>query len=548
MNLNLKNKPIVILAILAVIFFFIYSFLIFGNSGHHYTWPDETANYFFINNYIEHTSLSVAEPLNKIAANLVKPRSFNVYQGNIVPGSFLGLLLIYGLIGKIVGIGLVQFLTPLLAVLAGLYFYKILLRLFEPNIAFISTILFYLNPAWWYYANFSMLPNIAFLSFLMIGLYYLLKIDKAVKQNNTLYIILGSFLVSLALTIRTNEFLWILGLVGFLLLIYKQKIKWQYVLIGLTVLVTVFMPILYYNQITYGSFLSFGYLRLENGSSLTSQLPAEFKTAGADIVNFVKFLIIPFGVHPKTALVSIYTYFISLFWWLFIAATLGLLFFIKKYNNKEHAVYFLISISVSLYLIIYYGSWVFVDLMTLQLNRIGISYVRYFLPVYILALPLAAIFYRQIINLVGSKKKRIILSLGLGLSVLFFSLEALFFLGNDNLLSIKKNIRDYNEINKKIVSLTEPNAVIVSQRSDKIFFPERKVIGRMTVDDFIYVTDLVFSGIPIYYYAFEDDQFLYDLSAAIMDFDIMLADGVDINEKERLFKIIYPYYGSEQGD
>ncbi|MCX6744220.1 MAG: hypothetical protein NTX82_01715 [Candidatus Parcubacteria bacterium] len=548
LRLQIKDTRFMILVILGIMFFFIYSFLIFGNSGHHFTWPDETANYFFINNYIEHSSFSVAEPLNKIAANLVKPRSFNVYQGNLVPGSFLGMLLIYGLIGKIVGMGLVQFLTPLLAVLAGIFFYKILLRLFEPKIAFISTILFYLNPAWWYYANFSMLPNIAFLSLLIIGIYYLLKIDKGVKQKNILYVILGSLFIALALTIRTNEFLWILGLVGFLLLVYRQKVKWQYILIGLAVLAAVFMPIFYYNQTTYGNFLSFGYLRLENGSSLTSQLPTEFKTAGADIVSFVKFLIMPFGIHPKTALISIYSYFVSLFWWLFVAGALGLVFFIKKYNNKEHAVYFLAAISVSLYLIIYYGSWVFVDLMTLRLNRIGISYVRYFLPVYIFTLPLAAIFYEQVINYFRHKKLRIILSLGLCLAIIYFSLYSLFFSGNDNLISIKQNIKDYNQINQKVIGMIEPNAVIISQRSDKIFFPERKVIGRMTIDDFVYISSLVFSGIPVYYYAFEDDQYLEDLSATILDFDITLSDSTTINEKERLFKIIYPYYGADQAD
>ncbi len=147
------------LIILAIIFFFIYSILIYGNNLSKFTWPDETANYFFINNYIEHSNFSAPEPINEIAGNIIKPRSFNIYQGNLVPGSFLGMPLIYGLIGKITGINLIKYLTPLLAVLAGLFFYKILLKVFTPKIAFFSSILFYINPAWWYYASFSMLPN-----------------------------------------------------------------------------------------------------------------------------------------------------------------------------------------------------------------------------------------------------------------------------------------------------------------------------------------------------------------------------------------------------
>lgn len=545
MRLNIKDNKIVILVVLAILFFFVYSFLIFGNSGHHFTWPDETANYFFINNFIEHSSFSVAEPLNQIAGNLIKPRSFNIYQGSMVPGSFLGLLLIYGLIGKIVGMGLVQFLTPLLAVLAGIFFYKILLKLFEPKIAFISTLLFYLNPAWWYYANFSMLPNIAFLTFLLIGIYYLLKIDKVVIQKNILYVILGSLFIGLALTIRTNEFLWIIGLVGLLLLVYRQKVKWQYVLIGLGVLITVFLPIFYYNQVTYGNYLSFGYLRLENGSGLAEQLPTEFKASGSTVVNFVKFLVLPFGFHPRAALNNFFNYFVGLFWWLFVPAVLGLFVFVKKYYRQEHGVYFLITFLVSLYLLAYYGSWVFEDAMTLKLNRIGISYVRYFLPIYILVLPLAAIFFRQVVEYFKNKKVRVLLGLALSLIFIYFTLQVVYLGGNDNLVEIKENIGDYNLINAKVTVLTENGAVIVSGRSDKIFFPERKVVGRMTAPDFSYISDLVTSGIPVYYYAFEDNDYLEALSETMAPYNLTLSQFSQINDTQQLIKIIYLKYGNE---
>jgi len=58
---------LLILAALAVIFFFIYSYLIYGNYSLKFSWPDETANYFFIENYIHNSSFSVSEPLNDIA-------------------------------------------------------------------------------------------------------------------------------------------------------------------------------------------------------------------------------------------------------------------------------------------------------------------------------------------------------------------------------------------------------------------------------------------------------------------------------------------------
>jgi len=540
MLFNLKNnqqKQFLLLIILGIIFFFIYSFLIFDNSSSRFTWPDETANHFFINNYIENSNFTAAEPLNEIAGNLIKPRSFNIHEGNLVPGSFLGMLLIYGLVGKIVGIFLIKFLTPLLAVLAGLFFYKILLKIFKPNIAFISALLFFLNPAWWYYANFSMLPNIAFLSFLIIGIFYLLKVNKDIKQNNYFYLILGSFFASLSLIIRTNEVLWILGILILLVLIYHKKIKWHYLVISIAVMVLVFLPVIYYNNLTYGSPLSFGYLRISQGSSLAEQLPTEFAATDSGLFNLTKFIVLPFGFSAGSFMSNFNNYYIQLFWWLFIPAVIGLLSLIKNFHKQSKGVLMLIFIGVSLYLTIYYGSWVFEDRMTLLLNKIGISYVRYFLPIYILSLPFVAIFSLHFVDLFKNKNFKIFISSFLIAIILFFNINILYVSGNDNLLKTKKTIAEYNEINKIILENTEANSVIISQRSDKIFFPERKVISRWQVEDIGYLRDMINQGIPLYYYAFEGpdylDELYYDLDNNNLDF----VEYLPINKTESLYQI-----------
>jgi len=542
MKFKISDYRLLILVVLGIIFFFIYSFLIFGNSVARFTWPDETANYFFIKNYIEHSNFSVAEPLNEIANDLIKPRSFNVYNHNLVPGSFLGMLLIYGLIGKIVGIGLIKFLTPLLAVLAGLFFYKILLKIFEPKIAFLSGFLFFINPAWWYYANLSMLPNISFLSFLIIGLYFLLQINKERKQKNWPWVILGSFFIALALIIRTNEFLWILVALIFLAIVYYKKLKWQYVGLFALVCILVFLPIFYYNQATYGQALSFGYLRLENGQSLTSQLPTEFKTTGFGALNFIKFLVLPFGLHPVTILKNFYNYYFILFWWLLISTCLGGFVFIKNYHEKKQGVYFLLCFVISLYLLIYYGSWQFADQLTLALNRIGISYVRYFLPIYILSLPFIVIFLSTLISFFQNKKIKILMGLFFALIFLGFSINVVYLSGYDNLIKIKQSIKDYAEINKKVIGLTENNAVIISSRSDKIFFPERKVIGVWQNGDLEIWLKLVDANVPLYYYATESVPFLEQLDSDMYKFDMELTNETQIEGNNYLYRIDYINY------
>ncbi|MCX6745869.1 MAG: hypothetical protein NTX00_02495 [Candidatus Parcubacteria bacterium] len=542
MRFKITDFRFLILVILGIIFFFIYSFLIFGNSASKFTWPDETANYFFIKNYIGHSNFSVAEPLNQIADNIVKPRSFNVYNNNLVPGSFLGMLLIYGLIGKFVQIGLIKFLTPLLAVLASLFFYKILLKVFEPKIAFLSTLLFFINPAWWYYANLSMLPNISFLTFFIIGLYFLLQIRGESNRKNYLWVILGSFFIALSLIIRTNEFIWILAVLIFLAIIYYKKLKWQYMSLFLLVCILVFVPIFYYNNLTYGNSLSFGYLRLNQGQTIFEQVPTEFKISNSSALNFLKFIFLPFGFQPKVILSNFYHYVYNLFWWMFLASVLGGFIFLKKYHDKNHAVYFVLSLCVCLYLLAYYGSWLFADQLTLALNKIGISYVRYFLPIYILSLPFAAIFIDWLINLFKNKKIKIILALFLALTFLGLTINVVYLAGNDNLIKIKQNIGDYTDINKKVIALTEGDAVIISQRSDKIFFPERKVIGTWKIDDFENWTKLLDANVPLYYYATESVDFLDQLYSELFYYDMELTNETQIEGDYYLYRIDYISY------
>jgi hypothetical protein len=537
MKLRFSDHRFQILVFLGIIFFFIYSFLIFGNSASKFTWPDETANYFFIKNYIEHSNFSVAEPLNEIANDLIKPRSFNVHNHNLVPGSFLGMLLIYGLIGKIVGISLIKFLTPLLAVLAGLFFYKILLKIFEPKIAFISALLFYLNPAWWYYANLSMLPNIAFLTFILVGLYFLLKIDKEKKQKNWLLVILSAFFIGLALIIRTNEFLWILGILIFLAIFYFKKIKWQHIIIFLIINILVFLPIFYYNQQTFGSYLSFGYLRFENGPTLISQLPSEFKVSNNDTLNFIKFIVLPFGFQAKTILKNFYNYYFILFWWLLLGAVLGGFICIKNFHEKKQGVYFLLCFIISLYLLIYYGSWNFADPLTLALNKIGISYVRYFLPIYILSLPFVAIFLSTLTSFFQNQKIKVIIGLFFALIFLGFSINIVYLSGYDNLIKIKQSIKEYTEMNGQVVGLTEKEAVIISSRSDKILFPERKVIGAWQVKDVETWSNMIEAGIPVYYFATESVDFLMQLDDILYEYDLELNDETRIKDENYLYSI-----------
>lgn len=174
-----NNYQIFCLVVLALIFFFFYSWLSLATPLK-FNSPDETANYFFIKQFVSTGEPRFLEPLNSDFGGIFHPRSTNVAGGFIVPGSFLGLILIYGCIAKIVGLWLVPYLTSLISVIAVLFFYGIVKKIFSDKIAFISALLFFLHPAIFYYASRGLFNNLLFLDLFIIGFYYLLNL-KAVQ-------------------------------------------------------------------------------------------------------------------------------------------------------------------------------------------------------------------------------------------------------------------------------------------------------------------------------------------------------------------------------
>src|SRR3989338_2105314 len=113
--------------------------------------PDEAANYFFTTRLISTEPISVSEPLNGVANNFIHPRSARVVNGALVPASFVGLPVIYGIIGLAFGRAILPFLTPLFTVLALLAVYACSRRLFGSKIALLATILLAIHSAMWYY-------------------------------------------------------------------------------------------------------------------------------------------------------------------------------------------------------------------------------------------------------------------------------------------------------------------------------------------------------------------------------------------------------------
>ena len=132
--------------------------------------PDEQANYFFTKLFVQQSVLVYPEPLLEVSQDFVNTRSMTASLGEVKPVGFLGFALIYGTLAKIFSVGAIPFFTPVLSVLAALFFYSAIKRIFNKKIALVSSVLLLVHPAYWYYSSRALMPNVLFLDLLIIGL------------------------------------------------------------------------------------------------------------------------------------------------------------------------------------------------------------------------------------------------------------------------------------------------------------------------------------------------------------------------------------------
>lgn len=527
---SLKEKinfdwQFLVLAGLAIVFFLVYSYLPL-QAPEKFVSPDETANFVFIKTLAEEGVPRIYEPLNREVDNLIHPRSINVSGDYLVPGSFLGLILIYGLLGKAFGLCVVSFLTPFLAILAVLFFYYLIKKIFSADVAFFSGLFFLIHPAFWYWTSRSLANNVLFVSLVVGGLAIL----TVRKKKNELTFALGGLFFGLAAIVRTSEIVWLGFMFLALALIYRKYLSWRRIFVFIFFFVLVMLPIFYYNQILYQSPFASGYSRLQENLP-----PPRFFISKAQIKHFF----FPFEVVSDNFFKNFFNYFVSFFLIYFIFFILGTLLFIwrLKKEKRRQKVYFIFFLIISLYLIIHYGSWNFHDNLDPAKVTIGTSYVRYWLPVYIFSLPFVSLIFLAFLDIFKKKYLKLLIG-GLAILILFVYSANLVFSGEEGLLKIKENLWDYQEKSKTIQRLTESNAVIVADRNDKIVFPERRVVSCLIADcpKFESLPKLI-ERVPVYYYPsspnFKAEEFNREILAK---YNLEIDEGQVVKDKEKIYK------------
>jgi len=529
-----------VLATFVVVFFVSCLILVF-DMPRMFISPDALANYLFSSELAESSRLHLFEPMNLELADSLYPRSTFSIQGHILPISFLGLPFLYGLIAKIVGSGGMLLITPILAGLAIFAWRGIVARLYNDRIALLAALLLAVHPAWWYYTARGMMHNVLFVSLLIFAAWLL--VVRPIKSKRFSPNLLGSgFLLGLALFVRTSEIVWLLPLVILVMGFFWKKLSWKPVVIFFVSILIALVPMLALNNSIYGSPTSFGYIsQIDPGVETFNQLPSEqIETVVSEPLQSI----LPFGFDPRATVRHMVDYGFNMFWWISLLTVIGLLLAFYKIREPKtgrdrprwafHASFFLVGAILS----ILYGSWTFTDNPDPNSITIANSYVRYWLPIFVMTTLYAGIALNWLKENMMHQRTTKITSIALLLIIVLLGFRTTFFTVDDGLYFIRTNLIRSAEIKETVLELTEEDSVIIVDRADKIFFPERLVRYPLRNDLTYELMPRIVIRAPLYYYGItfpeSDMEYLNTKKLAEMDLQIELIQTFD---QESLYQI-----------
>ena len=581
-----KIINLAIVIVLALVFFVATSSFNYFTQDKNYTkWtsPDETANYFFSKQLSQKGELSYFDSAASIGDNLVMPRSLRSDFGWVKPVSFLGIILTYGSIGSWLGVGVIPFLTPFFASVGIIFFYLLVSRIFkDKRIGLLSAFLLATFPVYIYYTVRSMFHNVLFIVFLLIGAYFFtVTLGDKVKENiwegfknrfftfkfnrNRLIQIISAFTAGIfsgaAIITRSSELLWLAPCFLIICLFYIRRLGLIRLILFFAGIFLALLPVAYWNTILYQGSFRTGYNEMNRSlTELSSASGAVVKTTlqgqinkYSDYFQTLAHNIFYFGFNKAQSIAMFKHYIIEMFPVLVYLGVFGLLLLliqnIRKFQ-KKYLAYVLVWGTLSVILIFYYGSWKFNDNPDATRFTIGNSYTRYWLPIYLMLLPLVALTIERVTRaflLMGEKTKsrvRDILAGGLQsvaiLGISFIGLMFVLYGSEEGLAYLYYNNISERVNAEKVFSLTEPGAIIITQYYDKFFFPERRIImGVLPNTEILTAVKKLVEYYPVYYYNFylndKDVQYLNERKFSSYGVNMKLVNKV--NAKFGLYKL-----------
>lgn len=424
-----------VLVVAAVLFFVLTASVAFQFEHSGYPSPDEQAAATFIKRVRDGLPLPIPEPLSGTLENILHPRSTTVVKSALVPQGFPFQMMLWGTLSRITHLPH-SLWTPLVGALALPLLFPLFRIFFSPRVALATALLSMVHPAVLYYTSRGLYSNAPQLFLLLIALYFF-------TRNTRWRWLFGGALLGVAVALRPSELLWIAPMLGVLAWWSRGSLLRSNVTLAFSAFSLIGFFVLLYHRNLYGSAL-LGY----SFSSATSAIVGDSWSLEA--------------IREHT-----HAYLLSLLWWWTIPAVGGAILFLRT-PQERHARwrrYCILAFLVTAMLLLLYGSWNLRDTVSEEATTIGTSFVRYWLPIFLLTLPLTAV------GLTSRKLPRVVVSFFISLSLLYPTVW-----GFESLARDLKQGRANQTMLKSAKERLPRDAVLLVERSDKIFWPTYRVI------------------------------------------------------------------------
>ena len=419
--------------------------------------PDAAVNYHFTVQLATGGSLGWPAYQSE-AKDYIAPRSTRVIGDQIVPVTFLGLISIYASLAHLFSLAVIPYLTVLFATFGLIYYYCLIKRVFNDRIAWWSTLLLISHPVWWYYTEHSLLPNVLFMSLALMAIYYWYLIS---QRTRTMDFFLAGLLTAAALFVRSSEIVWVAALLVFYLLLQRQTVFWSKLAWSVVGALPITIVVLLNSWDVFAGDLTAGYNLAALSSSANSQPWWQW--------------LLPFGFDLKQLMKVAANYLVVLVLPFTILSAAGLLTLRKRFNKAKHNYYVGGWFCLTVYLLVYYGSWQITDSLSGQPFSLANSYSRYLLPIYVFALPFAAWFILSISQDLLPKWRRWLLNFVI-ICLVLFSVKLTVFEPWDGWLAERQNLAIYEKTQAKVLEVTAGQGVVLTATGDKYLWPAQAVI------------------------------------------------------------------------
>lgn len=460
--------------------------------------PDETAVAVVVRNLMETGRASQPELLAPDIPWL-HPRSWMSAGPTLVPVGFLGWPL---LLVPLVFVG-GSFLLPwlgLLVIASSIYPVFRLFRLrYDEQTAFLGTLLLFSFPTVVLYANRGLFANAPQLALFAWWLFLLAILSPSrqellsSRKKGAVSLGLG-MLTAIVLLLRPVESLWLLPWMGWWgRRVFSQTAHRSSALFWVACAGTLFLYGVFVYR-TYGSPFAIGYLLHDNPLVLLEgQTLAPLSSTHPVAWSWRDLL--PYGFHPRHIWWNVSSFTRVLLWpwlvglifvWGLIASERGKRLVAWVCHERWRNVVYtatqppvLFGLWTLLVLLVVYGSGLYADHVRPGAVTVGNSFLRYFLPV----VPLWVVAFLEGWTRLTMGRCVFLLSRVLILFLIGMGLFTVLVKDDEGLLATRTELYRYTEIRAAAQRFFPPGSVILSDRSDKIFFPVLRAVSPLPASE-----------------------------------------------------------------